>query len=49
MKIETTLWKRSHRSYAKTKPHLVLLNHDLSERKYKVIWEFNARARKWSE
>jgi hypothetical protein len=48
MIIETTLWKRSQRSYATTIPHIALLNLDVENMKYKVIWEFNERAGKWT-
>jgi hypothetical protein len=47
MDFETTLWKRSQRSYATTIPHISLLNLDMKNKKYKVIWNFNERAGKW--
>jgi hypothetical protein len=43
MNFETALWKRSQRSYGTTVPHLALLNLDVKNKKYKVIWEFNER------
>jgi hypothetical protein len=48
MKFETTLWKRSQRSYATTIPHVALLNLNVENKKYKVIWEFNERVGKWT-
>jgi hypothetical protein len=48
MNFETTLWKRSQRSYAITIPHFALLNLDVKNQRYKVIWEFNERVGKWT-
>ncbi len=47
MKFETKLWKRSEKSYATTIPHLALLNLDVENKKYNVVWEFNEKAGKW--
>jgi hypothetical protein len=48
MDIETKLWKRSKRSWATTIPHIALLNLDLENKKYKVIWKWNEREGKWT-
>ncbi|MEE9152265.1 MAG: hypothetical protein V3U20_10610 [Thermoplasmata archaeon] len=48
MDIETTLWKRSQRSYATTIPHLTLLNLDIENKKYKVIWQYDDKIEKWT-
>ena len=48
MDIETKLWKRSQRSYATTIPHLALLNLDIENKKYKVIWQFDDKIGKWT-
>jgi hypothetical protein len=48
MDIETKLWKRSNRSYETTIPHIALLNLDLPETDYKVIWKWSERARAWT-
>jgi hypothetical protein len=48
MDIETKLWKRSKRSWATTIPHVVLLNLDLENNKYKVIWKWGERAGMWT-
>jgi hypothetical protein len=46
MNIETALWKQSQRSYAITIPHIALLNLDVENKRYKVIWKFNERVSK---
>jgi hypothetical protein len=48
MDIETKLWKRSKRSWATTIPHVALLNLDLENNKYKVIWKWGERAGMWT-
>jgi hypothetical protein len=48
MNLETKLWPRSQRSYATTIPHLALLNLDLPNKKYKVIWQYNEKVKKWT-
>jgi hypothetical protein len=35
-------------SWATTIPHIALLNLDLPETDYKVIWKWNERAGKWT-
>jgi hypothetical protein len=44
MNFETKLWKRSARSWATTIPHVCLLNLDLENNKYKVIWKWSVKA-----
>ncbi len=48
MDIKTKLWKRSERSFGTTIPRLALLNLDVANKKYKVIWEFNEKVGKWT-
>jgi hypothetical protein len=48
MNLVTKLWQRSQRSYATTIPHFALLNLDLPEKKYKVIWQYNEKIGKWT-
>jgi hypothetical protein len=48
MNIETALWKRSQHSYATTIPHVALLNLDVENKRYKVIWNFNEKIGKWT-
>ncbi len=47
-KFKTKLWQRSQKSYASTLPHLALLNLDIENKKYKVIWEFGDKIGKWT-
>lgn len=42
----TSLWKRSQRSYATTIPHAVILHID-EEKLYKVEWEYDTISQKW--
>ncbi len=48
MKFETKLWQRSQKSYASTLPHLAVLNLDVENKKYKVIWEFSDKTGKYT-
>ncbi len=39
MIFKTKLWKRGQNSYATTIPHVALLNLDLENQKYNVVWD----------
>ncbi len=48
MNLDTKLWRRSQKSWATTIPYLALLNLDVENKEYKVIWEFNDKIGKWT-
>jgi hypothetical protein len=47
MKFQTKLWKRGKGSFATTIPRTALLNLDVENKGYNIIWELDQKANKW--
>ena len=47
MKFDTRLWRRSEKSFATTIPQALLFMVN-PEKKYNVLWQYDASSQKWS-